>query len=702
MQNRFVPAEFTGLSPLDRLVRRSRLIGQEENLVLWGGGNTSSKMTETDPWGRERTVLRIKGSGADLKAVTAKNFSGLYLDLLEPLRERAEMDDAAMVDFISRCFVEPNAPRPSIETLLHGFVPHACVDHSHADACLALTNTPRRELLAREVWGEKFIWIPYQRPGFALAKAVGLAVRARPDADAVVLENHGLITFGANDEESYSRHIDYISRAEAWLAGRRREFLRTAKPAGKVGAVSGGPSGILSVEERHTQACALLPKLRGALGGGAANPAKSSRVILRFSPLESDEALAELLAHPKLAALNDAGPATPDHTLHVRARFCVVSAPDFSSPGALLGSVLAALDEFRVDYAHYFLVQQDGTQGACNPDPRVILIPGLGVITAGATARAARVAADIIRHWAAIVLDAEAAGGYCSLTPAQKFSVEYWPLELYKLTLAPKEKTLARQVILITGATGAIGRGVAHRLLQEDACLILLDLAAAELFILAEELAAPERILIAAADMTKAAELDAALQGAIRRFGGIDAAVSCAGAGASAPLTELTEEAWDRAFAVNAGGHFLLTRALLRLFAAQGTGGNLVFVASKNVFAPGREFAAYSASKAAQVQLARVAAMEGASFGVRVNVINPDAVFAGSRLWAEIGPGRAAAHGIATDQLESFYAARNLLKTVVTAADVAEAALWLLSSAAGKTTGAVIPVDGGLPEAFPR
>ena len=700
MQNRFVAAEFAGLSPLERLVRRSRLIGQEENLVLWGGGNTSSKMIETDPWGRERTVLRIKGSGADLKAVTAKNFSGLYLDLLAPLLARAEMDDAAMVEFISRCFVEPNAPRPSIETLLHGFVPHACVDHSHADACLALTNTPRREALAREVWGDRFIWIPYQRPGFALSKAVGLAVRARPGADAVVLENHGLITFGANDEESYARHIDYISRAEAWLLAQHEKSLKNTRATGIADTV---PS-LLPVEARHALACALLPKLRGALGGSESGPAKSprSRVILRFSPPEGDERLAELLAHPNLAAFNDAGPATPDHTLHVRGRFCLVAAPDFSSPESLLRSVLAALDEFRADYAQYFFVHQDDAQGACNPDPRVILIPGLGVITAGATARAARVAADIVRHWAAIVLDAEAAGGYCSLSPAQKFSVEYWPLELYKLSLAPKEKTLARQVILITGAAGAIGRGVARRLLQEDACLILLDREAGELFTLAEELDAPERILTAAADLTKADEFDAAIQGAVRRFGGIDAAVSCAGTGASAPLTELTEAAWDRAFAVNAGGHFRLTRALLRLFAAQATGGNLVFVASKNVFAPGREFAAYSASKAAQVQLARVAAMEGAAFGVRVNVINPDAVFAGSKLWAEIGPGRAAAHGIAPEELESFYAARNLLKAVVTAADVAEAALWLLSDASGKTTGAVIPVDGGLPEAFPR
>ncbi len=685
MLNRYRAGDFEGKSPLERLVARSRLIGGEESLVLWGGGNTSTKVRETDPWGRARTVLRIKGSGADLKAVAAKNFSGLYLDLLEPLLAREAMDDAEMVEFISRCFVEPDSSRPSIETLLHAFVPHPCVDHTHADACLALVNNPRGEALAREVWGDSILWIPYRRPGFALSKAVGLAARANPGATAAVLANHGLITFGATDEESYARHIEMISRAESRLAARRK----------KVTGEAGIPREPLAVERQAALLDGLLPRLRGELS-------KRKPVVLRFTAQPADPSLDALLGHPALPALNAAGPATPDHTLHVRGAHCLVETPDLASPGALWNSVAAALEKFRADYGAYFARHSDGAHGGLDADPRVFLLPGLGLVTAGKTARAARVAADIVRHWAWIALHAEAAGGYRSLSEADKFAVEYWPLELYKLTLAPPGGPLARRVVLVTGAAGAIGAATAKRLHEAGACVVLSDLDGPGLRQAAAALADTDRVALAPGDLNDPGAAEKILHHAIVRFGGVDGLVHCAGVGKSAPLAELSDGDWERTFAVNAVAPFRLARALLRLAAAQGTGGAWVFVVTKNVFAPGREFAAYSASKAAQLQLARVAAMEGAALGVRVNAVNPDAVFENSKLWAEVGPGRAAAHGVAPGELPGFYAQRNLLKTRVTAADVAEAVLWLLSDAAAKTTGAVIPVDGGLPEAFPR
>jgi rhamnulose-1-phosphate aldolase/alcohol dehydrogenase len=677
MQDRFVPADFNSLTPLDALVRRSRLIGAEENLVLWGGGNTSSKIGETDPWGRKRTVLRVKGSGADLKAVEAKHFPGIYLDLVEPLLERAAMSDDEMVGFVRHAFAEPGGSRPSIEILLHAFVSHRCVDHTHADACLAITNTPAGEALAREVWGNDFIWIPYQRPGFALSKAVGLAARAKPGATAVVLANHGLITFGDSDEQSYRSHIEYITKAEEFLAKRRKSAaVFTPKPANDF------------LPE-------LLPRLRGRLSSG-------ERQVLRFMPTGVDATLDEALSYPVLQELIAAGPATPDHTLHVRGRFCLVEKPDYSSADALWNSLASSLDKYEKDYAVYFAAHQDGSQGECRVAPRLIFIPGAGVVAAAPSARRCRIAADIARHWAWIALSAQAAGGYRSLNDAGKFSVEYWPMELYKLTLAPPEKELARRVILITGAAGGIGRAIARRFLAEGACLLLADRDAAGLESLRAELHDDDRVAVCAGDLTDPDAADTTVRAAVRAFGGLDGVVVNAGIARAGAIAGLSDADWDDSMAVNADAAFRLSRASLRLFQSQGLGGNMVFIVTKNTFAPGAEFAAYSASKAAQLQLARVAALEGAPAGVRVNMINPDAVFGDSHLWDGIKPGRAAAHGVPEGELEAFYAGRNLLKVKITAEDVAQAALYLASDRSAKTTGCVLTVDGGIPGAFPR
>ncbi len=709
MQNRFVASEFAGLSPLDALVLRSRLIGAEESLVLWGGGNTSSKIDEIDPWGNSRKVLRVKGSGADLKAVSAKNFPGLYLDLVESLLLRDAMTDEELVAFVQRAFVEPGASRPSIEVLLHAFVPHRCVDHTHADACLAVTNTPAGEALAREVWGNNFIWIPYQRPGFALSKAVGLAARATPRADAVVLANHGLITFGDNDEQSYRRHIEYITKAEEFL-DKLRSALRRDAPVGRLpaqtqntprhaGAVAAPqttpPRGVSTADRHRDLVLDLLPRLRGRLCG-------AERQILRFIPLGVDATLDEALSHPALPALIAAGPATPDHTLHVRGRFCLVEKPDHTSADTLWNSLASSLDQFEKDYADYFAVHQDGSQGACRTAPRLIFIPGAGLVAAAHNARACRVAADIARHWAWIALSAHAAGGYRSLSNADKFSVEYWPMELYKLTLAPPEKELARRVFLITGAAGGIGKAIARRFFAEGACLVLADRDGEGLASLRRELGDDDRVVLHTADLGDPAAADAAIQAAVLAFGGLDGVVANAGIARAGAIEKLSDADWRDSLAVNASAPFYLTRAAFKIFKAQGLGGTMVFNVTKNVFAPGKEFAAYSASKAAQLQLARVAALEGAPFGVRVNMINPDAVFGDSHLWDDIKPGRAAAHGVPEGELEAFYAGRNLLRVKVTAEDVAQAALYLASDRSAKTTGCVITVDGGLPEAFPR
>ena len=419
-------------------------------------------------------------------------------------------------------------------------------------------------------------------------------------------------------------------------------------------------------------------------------------------PLGTDPLLDELLVHPKLAQFNDAGPATPDHTLHVRGKFCVVKNPDFKDTESLWKSIADALEKFRGEYRDYFNNYQDGSQGECNADPRLIFIPGAGLIAAAPSAKACRVAADIARHWAWIVLNAEAAGGYRSLDSAQKFSVEYWPMELYKLTLAPPEKELARRVFLITGAASGIGKAIARRFFIEGACVVLADRDGEGLAALRLELGDDDRTALHVADLSDPAAADGAVHAAVLAFGGLDGVIANAGIARAGAIEKLSDADWRDSMAVNADANFFLTRAAFKIFKTQGLGGVMIFNVTKNVFAPGREFAAYSASKAAQLQLARVAALEGADFGVRVNMINPDAVFGDSHLWDGIKPGRAAAHGVAEGELESFYAARNLLKVKITAEDVAQAALYLASDRSAKTTGCVITVDGGLPGAFPR
>jgi NAD(P)-dependent dehydrogenase (short-subunit alcohol dehydrogenase family) len=337
--------------------------------------------------------------------------------------------------------------------------------------------------------------------------------------------------------------------------------------------------------------------------------------------------------------------------------------------------------------------------------PRVVLVPGIGMWTTGPTPRTAALARDIYLHTVGIMAGAESLGGYRSLPEAEGFRAEYWPLELYKLTLAPPDRELAGRVALVTGATGAIGREVALRLAAAGAQVVVTDLALSAAEALAGEIAAREGAGSALAlplDVTREDGVEAALERACLEFGGVDVVVSNAGVAHCAPIESLELADWERSLAVNATGHFLVARAALRLLRRQGTGGSLVFVATKNVTAPGKDFAAYSASKAAEAQLARVAAIEGGPLGVRVNMVNPDAVFSGSGLWAEIGPERARAHGIAPETLGDFYRGRTLLNVEVRAEDVAEAVLFLASDRSSRTTGAMLPVDGGVREAFPR
>jgi rhamnulose-1-phosphate aldolase/alcohol dehydrogenase len=669
MKNRWAE---TPENEIDQLVYQSRLVGAEEALVLWGGGNNSVKSQSTDLLGKPIDVMYIKSSGSDMKTIVPKQFPAVRLDYIEPLRTReGDMSDQEMVDYLARCLVDPSSARPSIETLLHAFLPARAVLHTHADAILALTNTRGREATVRDCFGDAVITVPYLRPGFRLSRDVADAFASKPDAAGLVLMNHGLITWGDTAREAYEKHIALVTKAEEFLAG--------------VGSRGLGV-GATTRNTPHPTPEFLAPIIRGALG------AKRS-VILEFDG--SDDVL-RFLAREDAKRITQIGPATPDHLLYTKRFPLFLNADD---------DVSNALSEYIERYtAHYKNYPSEFAMLDANP--RVVLVPGLGMWTAGKDARAARIVRDIYRHTMRIIEGAEGAGGYETLNDEDAFHAEYWPLELYKLTLLPKEKELAGKVVIITGAASGIGRACAERFAEEGAHVVVTDVDLS----LAEEVAngivsknGLRRAIALRLDVSSEEDVERAYAETIGAYGGVDIVVSNAGISSFGSLDVLPAADWDRAFAVNARGHFLVARAALRIMKQQKTGGSIVFNASKNVTAPGKEFGAYSVSKAAEAQLCRIVALEGGEFGIRANMLNPDAIFGGSRFWSdEMRSMRATAYGISSDNLPEFYRNRTLLKTEVTADDVAEAALFLAGPRSAKTTGAMLPVDGGVKEAFPR
>ena len=700
MQSLWRDEEARGLSGLDLLVYRSRLYGRDEALVLWGGGNTSLKQQEDDFRGRPVTVLRVKGSGADLKTVGPGDFPGLRLDDLLPLRERAALDDDAMVAWLRQCLMEPQARRPSIETLLHAFVPHPHVDHTHADAILAIADQRDARRHVEAAFGEEAVFVPYRRPGFLLSREVGEAVRGAPRARVAVLERHGLIAWGASAKESYETTIAVLARAE--------EYARE-KARGRVvlGALVQPP---LEARARRRLAARLLPRLRGILSrvtapGEAEGP--GGRVVLRHD--DSDDLL-DFAGREAAPALALAGPATPDHLMYTRVRPAIVALHDRPLSGEDDADRLAEACEREAakfaDWYRLFVRKHGGDESKVDPRPRVLLVPGLGAICAGRDARHARVVNDVLRHGTAVMRAAAGLGDYRSLTLQEAHDIEFWPLELYRMSLQPQEAELSRRVALVTGAMRGIGRAAALRLAAAGCHVAVTDRDGAGAEAVAEEIRArhgAEKAIGARLDVTDEASVAAGFEAAALAWGGVDVVVSNAGIAHVSPVERLERADWDRTMTINATGHFLVSREAVRLLKMQGTGGSIVVIGSKNVLAPGKDFGAYSASKAAQVQLARVLAIEAGADRIRVNIVHPDAVFQDSGLWSdEVRQERARAHGIPPEGLEEFYRKRNLLGEKVTAEDVAEAVLWLASDRSLKTTGCILTVDGGLREAFPR
>jgi len=686
MRSRWNDAEASQLNGLDLLVYASRLLGAETSLVIWGGGNTSIKTRERDHRGRDIPVLRVKGSGSDLKSVQRKDFPGVRMDDIAALLGRDEMSDEEMVSYLAHALQEPGGVRPSIETLLHGFLSAPAIVHTHADAVVSLTNNDRAHDVVQGVYGKDVIALAYRRPGFRISRDVADAIADRPEAKALLLERHGTITWGATVREAYEATIELISRAEDAIVEKRKGRR----------VFGGARVPVLEPAARRRTALAVASRLRGVLS-------RSRRVLVGFDDAPD---VTEFVSSVDASRVSQIGPATPDHTIYAKRLPCFVDATGGEDAEALFGAIERSIEGFVAGYTRYF--EEHRFEGAqlVDPLPRVVLVPGLGMFTAGKDRRTAGIVNDIYHHTIGVLGNAAAFGQYVSLSAKDAFDVEYWPLELYKLTLAPPEKELARRIALVTGGGSGIGRAVARRLAAEGAHVVVGDLDAATARRTADEIVAAVgagRALGLEMDVTREASVRAAFEETVLAYGGLDILISNAGIAHSSPVARMELADWERSFAVNSTGHFLVAREAMRVLTAQGLGGALVFVATKNVMSPGKDFAAYSAAKAAEAQLAKVLALEGAPHGIRSNIVNPDAVFQDSKLWSdEIRRERAAAQGIAVDRLEDFYRKRNLLGVGILPEDVAEAVLFLASDRSAKTTGCTVTVDGGVRDAFPR
>jgi len=654
-------------------VYTTRLLGGDPRLVLHGGGNTSVKTTATDLTGAQLDVLCVKGSGWDMGEIEPPGLPAVRLD---PLRELETLDclsDEDMVNVQRRNLLDSKAPNPSVETLLHAFLPHKFVDHTHSTAVLALTDQPDGAKICRDVYGDRVACVPYIMPGFALAKSCAAYQRKHPDVDGLILLKHGIFTFGETAEQAYGRMIDLVTLAEQRLKSGRKSQVMMPKEGAR---------------SRPPRVSDIAPRLRGLLAFGP--DAHPTRFVMTF---RTGPAIRRFVDGAELGRYSQQGPVTPDHAIRIKPKPLVLPRPEAGNLDRFFKSAARAVERYGTAYRSYFErnnTDPDNPKTQLDPMPRILLVPGLGFFAVGNSAKAADLAADLYENNVAVITAAEGIGRFRSIRDSDQFEIEYWSLEQAKLGNA-KEADLARQVVAITGAGGAIGQATARAFRAAGAEVALLDLDESRIMPLAQELGG----LAVPCDVTDPDTVTGAFSAIASRFGGVDILVSNAGAAWQGKIGEVDDKTLRDSFELNFFAHQRVAKAAVAIMQAQGTGGVLLFNASKQAVNPGKDFGPYGLPKAATLFLSRQYALDYGEFGIRSNAVNADRIRSGL-LTDEMVSSRSKARGLS----EQDYMAGNLLRREVRAKDVAGAFVDL--ARAEKTTAAVLTVDGGNIEAALR
>lgn len=691
LENLWDDARAKGMSESEKLLYRSNLLGSDKRVTNYGGGNTSAKVMERDPLtGGMVEVLWVKGSGGDIGSMKMDGFSTLYMDKLRALKGlyRGLAHEDEMVGYLPHCTFNLNPRAASIDTPLHAFVPRKHVDHVHSDAIIAIAASVNSKALTAEIFGDSIGWLPWKRPGFELGLWLEKFAVENPNARGCVLESHGLFTWADDAKDCYLTTLDVINTAAAWLE---------SKTAGKP-AFGGQVRPTLAAEERRSVAARLMPAIRGMIS-------KDRHKVGHF---DDSPAVLEFLGSAMLDTLAPMGTSCPDHFLRTKiAPLVVAFDPAKPDVDATLASLAPAVAAYRADYAAYHdRCKHPDSPALRDPNAVVYLVPGVGMITFALDKATARISGEFYVNAINVMRGASGVSTYQGLPEQEAFDIEYWLLEEAKLQRMPKPKSLAGRVALVTGGAGGIGSATAERLLGEGACVMLADIDEAALTATADQLAkrhGRDVVRTVRMDVTQEADIAAAFATISVEFGGIDILVSNAGIASSAPVEETTLALWNRNMDILSTGYFLVSRDAFRLLRVQGIGGSVVFVASKNGLAASPNASAYCTAKAAEIHLARCLALEGAEAGIRVNVVNPDAVLKGSKIWSgEWLDQRAATYKTDKDGLEEMYRQRSMLKRSVLPEDIAEGVYFLASDLSAKSTGNILNVDAGNKEAFTR
>jgi rhamnulose-1-phosphate aldolase/alcohol dehydrogenase len=697
IENCWDDAHAARLSPAELLLYRSNLLGSDHRITNYGGGNTSAKIEEKDPLtGADAAVLWVKGSGGDLGTLKLDGFATLYLDKFRALQKfyRPGSDnDAVMVPLYAHAAFNLNPRAASIDTPLHGLVDRAHIDHMHPDALIAIAASADSQALTEEIFGGEIGWLPWTRPGYELGMKLRELTQQNPKLKGALLEAHGLFSWSDTSKACYENTLDIINRATAWL----NEKSRGKRP---FGAVATAP---VIHDRRREIAAAIMPVIRGAISS-LAEDAPGFKV----GHFDDSEPVLDFVGGEKLAELAALGTSCPDHFLRTKIWPLVLPFDaGRDSLEQLAERVKPAVQAYRERYAGYYArCRRADSPRMRDASPVVYLIPGVGLISFAADKSTARIAAEFYVNAINVMRGAASVSTYRALPEQEAFDIEYWPLEEAKLQRLPKAKALAGRVALITGGAGGIGLATARRLMEEGACAMLCDIDREALGAAEAELRqkfGADQLSSSWVDVTREDAVAAAFRDTAWKFGGIDICISNAGIASASPVDETSLALWQRNMDILSTGYFLIARQAFQLLKSQGIGGSIVFIGSKNALAASPGAAAYCTAKAAELHLARCLALEGAPHGIRVNVVNPDAVLRGSRIWqGEWAQQRAAQYKKTVDELESVYRDRSLLKRSVYPEDVAEAVAFFASERSAKSTGNIINVDAGNATAFTR